>query len=190
MERDGTEFGTSPITARGFRIVGGLLPDLESAKSALRELHSSGVNDDRIGLAMRKPEDIAQAGVLSGEPAVQDAATGAIGGGVIGGLTGLLAATGLVVIPGLAPLLAGGALASALGVTGASVVAGAGVGAAAGGLVGGLISINVPETAARRYEEGVRQGRVLITVQVGAHDDAAAVEAMLKRHGAEAETGP
>jgi hypothetical protein len=115
--------------------------------------------------------------------------TCAVGGGIIGGLTGLLAASGLVMIPGLAPLLAGGALASALGVTGASVVAGAGVGAATGGLVGGLISINVPEPAARRYDEGVRQGLVLITVHVQGPEQAAAVETILKRYGAETETG-
>ncbi|HET9866623.1 MAG TPA: hypothetical protein VFQ06_04975, partial [Nitrospira sp.] len=78
-------------------------------------------------------------------------------------------------------------LASAIGVTGASVVAGAGVGAAAGGLVGGLVGINVPETAARRYDEAVREGRVLITVKT--QGDASWVQALLRRHGADIGVG-
>ena len=98
-------------------------------------------------------------------PTAEDAAKGAVGGGIIGGLAGLLTATGIVAIPGLAPLLAGGALISLLGTTGASIVAGSGVGAVAGGLVGALVSINVPETAARQYEEAVREGKILITVR-------------------------
>ena len=44
---------------------------------------------------------------------------------------------------------------SLLGATGASIVAGSGVGAVAGGLVGVLVSINVPESAARQYEAAV-----------------------------------
>lgn len=169
------------------RLVVGLLPDLESAKQVLRELRAQGIREEQIGLAMRQPK--AASTVETPEaPATEDAAKGAVGGGIIGGLAGLLAATGVVVVPGLAPLLAGGALASALGLTGASVMAGAGVGAAAGGLVGGLVSINVPETAARRYDEAVRQGRVLLTVKTD--QDPAWIHALLVRHGAETGVGP
>jgi hypothetical protein len=189
MQREGMPSGLSSSNQTDFRIVAGLLADLATAKNAMRDLRGAGVADDRIGLALRKPEEQAASPDGSGQPAREDAATGAIGGGIIGGLTGLLAASGLIMIPGLAPLLAGGALASALGVTGASVVTGAGVGAATGGLVGGLISINVPESAARRYDEGVRQGLVLITVQAHGPEQAAAVETILKRYGAETETG-
>ena len=162
------------------RIVAGLLPDVESAKQALRELRAYGIPEDHIGLAMRQPDEAAPPPEAPA-PATEDAAAGAVGGGIIGGFAGLLAATGVVVVPGLVPLLAGGALASALGMTGAAVAAGAGVGAAAGGLVGGLVSINVPETAARRYDEAVRQGRVLITVKT--NQDPAPIRAILERHG-------
>ena len=51
-----------------------------------------------------------------------------------------------------------------LGATGASIVAASGLGAVTGGLVGALISINIPETAARHYEQAVHRGNVLITV--------------------------
>jgi hypothetical protein len=165
------------------RIVVGLLPDFESAKQALRDLRAYGISDDHIGLAMRHPDEAAPSPAEGPTPTTEDAAAGAVGGGIVGGFAGLLAATGVVLVPGLVPLLAGGTLASALGLTGATVAAGAGIGAAAGGLVGGLVSINVPETAARRYDEAVRQGRVLVTVKT--EHDPASIRALLERHGAE-----
>jgi hypothetical protein len=168
-------------------LVVGLLPDIESTKQVLRELRSLGIPDDHIGLAMRQPGEADHPPATAAAPTTEDAAAGAVGGGIIGGFAGLLAATGVVVIPGLVPLLAGGALASALGVTGATVAAGAGVGAAAGGLVGGLVSINVPETAARRYDEAVREGRVLVTVKTD--QDPASIRALLERHGADTGVG-
>jgi hypothetical protein len=45
------------------------------------------------------------------------------------------------------------------------------------------VSINVPETAARRYDEAVRQGRVLVTVKT--EHDPTSIRALLERHGAE-----
>jgi hypothetical protein len=169
------------------RVIVGLLPDLESTKQVLRELRTQGIPDDHIGLAMRRPDEPTSSAANAPAPATEDAAKGALGGGIIGGFAGLLAATGLVAVPGLAPLLAGGTLASALGMTGATVAAGAGVGAAAGGLVGGLVSINVPESAARRYDEAVREGRVLVTIKTDRDPDS--IQALLDRHGADTEVG-
>ncbi len=182
----------SPSDHRSQRMVGrlvvGVLPDMDSAKQSLRTLRSHGIAEERIGLAMRHadaaPPDDAQP---DPSPTAEEAANGAVGGGLIGGFVGLLAATGLVIIPGLGPVLAGGALASVLGATGASVVAGAGVGAVTGGLVGGLVSINVPETAARAYDEAVRHGHILITVK--ADEDAASIRDLLEQHGAKVEVG-
>jgi hypothetical protein len=168
------------------RVIVGLLADLESTKQVLRELRAQGIPDDHIGLAMRRPNE-AISPADAPPPATEDAAKGAVGGGIIGGFAGLLAATGVVAVPGLVPLLAGGTLASALGMTGATVAAGAGVGAAAGGLVGGLVSINVPESAARRYDEAVREGRILVTVKTDRDPDS--IQALLDRHGADTEVG-
>ena len=44
------------------------------------------------------------------------------------------------------------------------IVEASGLGAVTGGLVGALISINIPETAARHDEQAVDLGNVLITV--------------------------
>ena len=80
-------------------------------------------------------------------PTAEEATKGVVEGGIIGGLAGLLTAAGFVAMPGLDPLLAGGSLISLLGATGASIVAASGLDAVTGGLVGALISINIPETA-------------------------------------------
>ena len=112
----------------------------------------------------------------------QEATTGMVSGGIIGGLAALLTKTGAVAIPGLAPLLAGGSLIGLLGATGASIVAASGLGAVAGGPVGALISINVPETAAKRYADAVDQGHILITVKMDG--DPSRIESLLASLGA------
>ena len=62
---------------------------------------------------------------------------------------GVLAGIGALAIPGVGPIIAGGALASTL--------AGAGIGAAAGGLLGALVGLGIPEEEARYYETGLRR---------------------------------
>jgi len=103
----------------------------------------------------------------TGAKVVGGATTGAVAGGVLGGLTGLLVGIGALAIPGIGPVIAGGALASAFGLGGGTAVAGAGIGAAAGGIVGALTGLGFSDDEARYYDEGVRGGRTLVTV----HED-------------------
>src|SRR5690606_25920538 len=86
--------------------------------------------------------------------------TGAVSGGLLGGLLGA-AAVGL--IPGIGAVLAAGALAAIAG----GAVAGAGV----GGVLGGLIGMGIPEDEARFYEEELKGGRTLVTVRAGDRAD-------------------
>lgn len=173
---------------RDRRVVAGLFPDLRSARDAVTELKAAGFTNKDIGLAMTNPTGAAAPTEdITGTRATEEAATGAAGGGVLGGVTGLLIAAGVVTIPGLGPLLAGGMLASALGVTGASVVAGTGLGAAAGGLVGGLIGLDIPESEARHFETGVRSGRVLVLVHTSGRVEESLT--IFRRHGGETDVG-
>ncbi|BCA54561.1 membrane protein [Nitrospira sp. KM1] len=164
-------------------VIAALMPDFTSASEAVKELKENGVPENRIGLAMRHTESLDQ--VATPPSPEEDAARGAMAGAMVGGLAGLLTATGLIVIPGLTPLVAGGMLASALGLTGASVVTGAGVGAATGGLVGSLVSINMPESTARQYDQAVNEGKILITVTADnrADHNAVVIRDLLARHG-------
>ncbi|WP_447987422.1 hypothetical protein [Nitrospira sp. Nam74] len=187
-DRRSNQGSSSPIEDGNIRIAAGLFPDVHTAKDAVVELKAAGFTDKEIGLAMRSPSNTqGSTDVVTGTRATEEAATGAVGGGVLGGLAGLLVAAGVVAIPGVGSLLAGGSLASMLGSTGASIAAGAGVGATAGGLVGALVGFDIPEVDARHFETAVRSGRVLVLVKTPARiSDALAI---LQRHGGETDVG-
>ena len=134
----------------------GLFRSQPQAERAIQDLKDAGFPDDRIGVVMRDPERQQQLSEDMGTKAGEGAAAGAVSGGVVGGVLGLLAGVGALVIPGIGPIIAGGALASTL--------TGAGIGAAAGGLLGALAGMGIPEEEARYYERGVREGGILVTV--------------------------
>ena len=81
--------------------------------------------------------------------------------GCIGGL-------GLLVVPGLGPIVAAGWLGSTI----VGALSGAAVGGATGGLVGALTHAGVDEADANVYAEGVRRGGSLVSARVS--DDLAA----------------
>jgi hypothetical protein len=138
------------------------------AEQAVQELHNLGFADDDIGFAMRG-ERGGVAGTSDFDTGTK-AGEGAVAGGVAGGVLGALAA---LTIPGVGPIVAGGALATALG--------GAAAGAAAGGLLGGLVGLGIPEEEARYYETEFQSGRALLTVR--AHNRYDEVTNVLNRWG-------
>ncbi|OYZ88927.1 MAG: hypothetical protein B7X99_20590 [Rhizobiales bacterium 17-65-6] len=95
---------------------------------------------------------------------IHDAGAGAGIGAGIGGAGGLLAGLGMIAIPGIGPVLAGGWLLS----TAAGALAGAAVGGAAGGIIGALMDGGVPEDDAHACAESVRRGGALVVAKVDA----------------------
>jgi uncharacterized protein (TIGR02271 family) len=162
-------------------MVVGLFHERRQAELAIRELKQEGFTDDQIGVLMQDRESQQQLADTTGTKVSEAATTGAIGGGVAGGVLGLLAGVGALAIPGVGPIIAGGALASTL--------AGAGIGAAAGGLIGALVGMGIPEDDAAYFEEGVRAGGILVTVDAGSRIQEA--REILRSRGAdlEARTG-
>ena len=151
--------------SRGGSTVVGLFREDTQAERAIRDLKTAGFSDKQIGVIMQDEEAQRRLATDTGTKAGEGAATGAVSGGVLGGIVGLLAGVGALVIPGIGPIIAGGALASTL--------AGAGIGAAAGGLIGALIGMGIPEEDARYYDSGLREGGILVTVDAGAEDERA-----------------
>ena len=143
----------------------GLFEDQFAAERGIAALQAAGFSEHQIGVAMRDKQQQKDLTEGTGTQAAEGAAKGAVGGGVLGGLVGLLTGVGALAIPGIGPIIAGGALASTL--------AGAGIGAAAGGLIGALVGMGVPEEDAKHFERGFQQGRVLITVEAGGDPDGA-----------------
>lgn len=159
--------------------------DEETAEAALGELERAGYDPKEISIMMKDTGYVRKGGLASrsvGEGAVSGVATG----GVLGGLAGLLIGIGAIAIPGIGGMLIAGPIAVALGLTGAAAttVSGAVTGALAGGVVGGLVGLGVPNDAAVRYEERLKEGGVLLAVPSRDVDADHAVE-ILKAHGAD-----
>lgn len=160
--------------------VSGLFETYAKARAAVRALEDAGIRTADISLIANSPNDITP----DESPVGKDAAAGAEVGAILGGAGGLLAGIGVLAIPGLGPVLAGGWLVAA--VMGAA--AGAWLGAATGGLIGLLTDAGIPKSDAHVYAEGVRRGGALVTVR--ANDaQAAAARDILNRQGAAAPEG-
>lgn len=148
----------------------GLFRDRESAERAYNTLNSRGYDKDDVNVLM---SDDTRKKYFSGDDATDTelgskALEGAGLGGAIGGTAGALiaaiAAIGTTIaLPGLG-LLVAGPLAAAL--------AGAGAGAMTGGLVGALIGAGIPEERAKLYDEGVRNGGIVMGVNPRTDEDA------------------
>ena len=163
------------------RVYGGLYRDPAEAERGIRRFRDSGYEGERIGVVTRDREEARELAEDTGAKAATGAATGAAAGGLLGGLTGLLVGMGALAIPGIGPVVAGGALASAFGLAGGTAVAGAGIGAAAGGIAGALLKLGFDKDEADYYERGVHEGRTLVTV----HDDDGRAEGIFDETGAD-----
>jgi hypothetical protein len=161
---------TRDLTGRS--TVAGLFRDRDSAERAIEDLKGAGFAGNQIGIVMRDTapgERVSERDRGASSHAASGAMTGVIGGGLLGGLAGYLLAIGALTIPGIGPVVAGGAIAQALGlgVIGTTAAVGAGIGAAAGGLVGALVGMGIPEEEARYFEKGLGTEEVLVTVKAG-----------------------
>ena len=109
--------------------------------------------------------------------APEGAITGAATGGLLGGTLGLLVGIGALAIPGVGPLIAAGPLLAAL--------SGAAAGATVGGIAGGLIGLGIPELEAKRYENRIAEGNILISVLTRTSEDVSRAKDVLTVAGAE-----
>ena len=147
------------------QIVTALYDTYDAAVSAVNDLEASGIPHGDISLVSNNVDHRYDKDHPTN--AAADAGTGAGIGAAVGGVGGLLTGLGLLAIPGVGPVVAGGWLvATAVGAVGGAVVGGA-----AGGIVGSLTGAGVPEHDANFYAEGVRRGGTLVTARV---DDARA----------------
>ncbi|HMQ33997.1 MAG TPA: hypothetical protein PKD53_24910, partial [Chloroflexaceae bacterium] len=169
------------------RTLVGMFDTFGEAQNAVHDLVRFGVRREDISLVARDEHGASgEAHEVGGTTAAEGAGAGAVGGSVVGGALGLLIGAGLLVIPGIGPVLAAGPLAAAVGSTAAAVGAtalGAGLGAAAGGLLGSLMGAGIAEDEAQAYVEGVRRGGTLVSVNA-ADTEVDDVRQILIRNGA------
>lgn len=163
----------------------GVFSNRSQTERAVNALRQAGFSMDDISVVareVRQDDRIAGASVTDkpvlGNKAEEGAVTGVAAGGLLGGLTGLLVGVGALALPGIGPVMAAGALATAL----ATTAAGAGIGAAAGGLFGTLVGLGIPEERARLYQDRIEHGYYLVMVE-GTAGEVVRAETILRNNG-------
>ena len=190
VNSDRTNYSTTstPTAARSgvSRRAIGVFSHRRDAEAALTDLRDAGFPMSRVSIIAKDANGQGIAGIDvdrtagAGNKADDGAKTGAATGGVLGGLTGLLVGLGTLAIPGIGPVILGGAAATAL----ATTVAGGAIGAAAGSIVGALVGLGIPEDKARVYGDRFQRGDYLIIIDANEAEIRQA-EAILKRRGIE-----
>ena len=151
------------------KMITGMFNDRESAENAYRALESRGYTKDDVNILMSdetRKKHFSKDGPKTdlGNKAMEGAGKGSAIGGTLGAIVGAVAAIGTsVLIPGLG-LIVAGPLAAGL--------AGAGAGGLTGGLVGALIGSGIPEDRAKRYEEGIKKGGIVMGIRPRNDEDA------------------
>jgi hypothetical protein len=150
----------------------------ESADRAVRSLEREGVDRSNISLlgqedrlAVYQAEEEAESEELPKGVAKGVAATSAAGTAA-GGIAGFIAGAAAFGIPGIGPAVGAGIW--------AAVAGGAVAGSVAGGVIGGI-----RETWAARYEDAVKEGRVLVGVHSDDAGEIESAEKILREAGAE-----
>ncbi|HWR43104.1 general stress protein [Sporomusa sp.] len=163
-----TQSGAMQAGGQGVKSVIGVFNSRDNAEKGVNALRSQGFTTEEINIVSKNKDHRTQEG---SEYFEDDIADGALTGGTLGGIGGLLLGAGALAIPGVGPILAAGPIAAALS------------GAVAGGIAGGLIDWGIPAEAGKRYEEQVAQGGILAIIR----SDAAKVNQaaqILRQHGA------
>ncbi|MDO9536376.1 MAG: hypothetical protein Q7J85_13870 [Bacillota bacterium] len=153
----------------------GVFRSKDSATDAINELKRNGYERD-ISLVARDEKakdyepDADPGQRLTMED--QNLGDGVFAGGALGGIAGLLAGAGALLIPGVGPIIAAGPLAAFL------------TGVVGGGLVGGLVDSGIPEERGRYFEERVKKGDILVMIKAQ-EDEVSEISSVLRENGAE-----
>ncbi|MET0649105.1 MAG: hypothetical protein ABW208_21045 [Pyrinomonadaceae bacterium] len=172
---------TTGSAAGRSKMVTGLFRDRESAERAYGSVTTRGYSNDDVNLLMsdetRDKHFVDGKETELGNKALEGAGTGAAIGGTVGATLAAIAAIGTTVaLPGLGLLIAGPIAAG---------LAGAGAGGATGGIIGALIGAGIPEERVKHYEQGLKEGGILMGVTPRSDEDAEYFEREWKTHRGE-----
>ncbi len=182
LEREGEMQAATGSARQGQnRVLTGMFRDRDSAEKAYNSAISRGYSKDDVNLLMSDQtrdtyfadgDDSAM-----GSKALEGAGTGSAIGGTLGAIIAGIAAIGTsVLLPGIG-LVVAGPIAAAL--------AGAGAGGLTGGLIGALVGSGIPEENAAQYEEGIKNGGIVMGVNPRNDEDADYFENEFRTHKAE-----
>ena len=167
--------------------VNGLFDTRDDAAGAVREIKVAGVSDAEISIVTNQvngqsAQRSANDRTVDNNMAESGTGDGAAFGGALGAGAGLLAGLGVIVIPGVGPLLGAGWL--------ITTAIGAAVGASGGGLIGALVGAGVDNDDAQIYVDRIRSGGTLVSVRVADTEVDAISAIMMKYKGLDRESTP
>ena len=140
----------------------GLFHDRDSAERAYQSISDRGYSRSDVNLVMSDETRERHFGTGEretelGNKAAEGAGIGGAIGGSLGAIAAAIAAVGTTIaLPGFGMVIAGPL---------AAAIAGAGAGAATGGIVGALIGWGIPEERVKEYDDGIRDGGILMAVR-------------------------
>jgi uncharacterized membrane protein len=155
------------LNKTGGTTVVAIFDSYSGAENAVKELRNQGFSQEEVNIISK---DQRSSGNQT-ERYEDDITDGALTGGTLGGIGGLLLGAGALAIPGIGPIVAAGPIAGALS------------GAVAGGVAGGLIDWGIPAEASSHYESKLAQGSILAIIKTQP-SKAAQATSILSRNGA------
>lgn len=149
------------VNRTGHTVVG-IFEDVSRAERAINDLKVAGFTPDSISVVTKDRSEQSTLTDTIGDDGEHNKAgegvlAGSLGGGTLGAVIGWLLAGGTALIPGVGPVVAAGIF--------GATAAGALIGGSLGGVAGGLAGSGVPEDEASEYQERVKGGSTLLTVQ-------------------------
>lgn len=133
-----------------------MYPSRSAVEEAIQHLRHGGFRATDVSVMIPENVGTKDFGHEKGTKAAEGAIVGTVAGGLIGGVLAWLITVGIIAIPSLTQLTAGGPIVAAL--------AGMGALGALGALIGALVGLGVPEYEAVRYQGRIRDGGVLMSV--------------------------
>ncbi|MDB6060320.1 MAG: hypothetical protein JWM78_423 [Verrucomicrobiaceae bacterium] len=150
---------------------------VQQAESIVETLRVGGFSNNDISVLFPDKQGTHDFAHEHNTKAPEGAATGGVAGMGIGAILGWVAGIGAIAIPGVGPFIAAGPIVAAL--------SGAAIGGATGGVLGGLVGLGIPEFEAKRYEEKIRSGNILISVHTEDSKERSRAKDIFKEAGAD-----
>ncbi len=160
----------------GNSVVFGVFDERPVLDRAVDALKLAGFRNSDISVLMSDSSSTQEFAQEKRTKAPEGTTAGATAGVAVGGALGWLTGIGALAIPGIGPFIAAGPIMAAL--------AGAGLGGVVGGISGALIGMGIPEYEAKRYEDFVKTGGILLSVHCDNAEWTSQAENVLNQNGA------
>ena len=155
------------------RLIAAAYPNPSDAQATVQDLRRAGLSESEVSVVYTDPGHVVKAGLIDG----------AVWGGVLGGLFGLL-------FPPVGLLIAAGPILGAL-TSGVSLAAvGAVTVAAFEGVFSAMVSLGMPRDIATQMGAHLQKGDALVIAHVADGDLAAQAATIMQSHNARSETAP